>query len=83
MSGPPSTVPLSQLYCERSTKLDQRLASLADIDSDCELTDKEENADLLGQRFGTHSHSNHLILRVQPSEYYYYVMSPYLRVKSM
>ena len=66
MSVPPSTVPLSKLYCERSTMLDQRLAKLADIDSDCELTDKEENSDLLGPRFGTHSHSNHLIRR-QPS----------------
>ena len=56
MSAPPSTVPLSQLYCEKSARLDQRLARLADIDSDCELTDREENCDLLHQRFGTHSH---------------------------
>ena len=58
MSVPPSSAPLSKLYCERSAKLDQRLARLADIDSDCELTDKEENCDLLEQRFGTNSHSH-------------------------
>ena len=47
-----SSVPLGQLYCERSAQLDQRLARLADIDSDCELTDREENCDLLHQRVG-------------------------------
>ena len=47
-----SSVPLAQLYCERSAQLDQRLARLADIDSDCELTDREENCDLLHQRGG-------------------------------
>ena len=62
MSEAPSTVPLSKLYCERSAKLDQRLARLADIDSDCDLTDKEENCDLLEQRFGIHPHCNHLIV---------------------
>ena len=57
------SLPPSKLSCERSAKLDQRLARLADIDSDCELTDREENCDLLEQKFGTytHSHSNYLI----------------------
>ena len=67
MSVDPPHVPLgSKFYCERSAQL----ASLADIDSECDITDREESGELLIKRSGS------FLNRVQ----YYLVISSQTRI---